>query len=73
MCICFYKTTSVMHLRRKMRVLPASIKTVQIAYCGRIRNEEDSPVVSKPFFCRQTDQAFCETWIGHKKRDSLFV
>ncbi|KOX67534.1 Interferon-inducible double stranded RNA-dependent protein kinase activator A [Melipona quadrifasciata] len=27
-----------------MRVLPASIKTVQIVYCGRIRNEEDSPI-----------------------------
>jgi len=33
----------------------------------------DSPLASKPFFCRQTDQAFCETWIDHKKRDSLFA
>lgn len=33
----------------------------------------DSPLASEPFFCRQTDQAFCETWIDHKKRDSLFA
>lgn len=33
----------------------------------------DSPLTSEPFFCRQTDQAFCETWIDHKKRDSLFA
>ncbi|KAL2730924.1 hypothetical protein V1478_005337 [Vespula squamosa] len=52
----------------------ASIKIVHIEYCRRATDErKDSPVVSEPFFCRQTDQAFCEIWIDHKKRDSLFA